>query len=86
MTGARPTRKRFINAHIKKDEDYPEAVSLPMLLRNNGYTTISNGKIYHYNKDDANAWNDIYQAPAKWNSTIFSNNGFIKTAFTVYST
>ena len=70
MTGARPTRKRFINAHIKKDEDYPEAVSLPMLLRNNGYTTISNGKIYHYNKDDANAWNDIYQAPAKWNYAL----------------
>ena len=26
MTGARPTRYRFLDAHIKKDEDYPEAI------------------------------------------------------------
>lgn len=66
MTGARPTRKRFLSAHIKKDDDYPEAISLPMLLKQNGYQTISNGKIYHYGQDDAKAWDEIWQSKTLW--------------------
>jgi arylsulfatase A-like enzyme len=66
MTGARPTRKRFLDAHIRKDEDYPEATSLPMLLKQNGYTTISNGKIYHNKNDDENAWDEIWQPARRW--------------------
>ncbi|TWO34780.1 sulfatase [Seonamhaeicola sediminis] len=56
LTGARPTRHRFIDAKTEKDHDYPEAVSLPMLLKQNGYKTISIGKIYHSGKDDNAAW------------------------------
>jgi len=70
MTGARPTRKRFIDAKTKVNEDYPGAISLPMLLKQNGYRTISNGKIYHSNKDDAEAWDEIYQSPGKWNYAL----------------
>ncbi len=66
MTGARPTRKRFIDAHTKKNEDYPEAISLPLLLKQNGYQTISNGKIYHYGNDDAKAWDEIWQTSTLW--------------------
>jgi choline-sulfatase len=66
MTGARPTRKRFINAHTNKDKDYPEAMSLPMLLKQNGYITISNGKIYHSKNDDTEAWDEIWQANRLW--------------------
>jgi arylsulfatase A-like enzyme len=70
LTGARPTRKRFINAHIKKDEDYPEAISLPMLLKQNGYKTISNGKIYHYQNDDAEAWDEIWHPKSLWDYAL----------------
>ena len=70
MTGARPTRNRFINAFTKKDDDYPGAVSLPMLLKQNGYTTISNGKIYHHKEDDAKAWDEIWQADTLWNYAL----------------
>lgn len=70
LTGARPTRKRFINAHIKKDEDYPEATSLPMLLKQNGYKTISNGKIYHYQNDDAEAWDEIWHPKSLWDYAL----------------
>ncbi|MFG6686799.1 sulfatase [Mariniflexile sp. HNIBRBA6329] len=56
LTGTRPTRYRFIDAYTEKDKDNPDAVSLPLLLKNNGYTTISNGKIYHHQKDDKEAW------------------------------
>ena len=58
LTGTRPTRYRFIDAFTEKDKDYPTAVSLPMLLKQNGYTTISNGKIYHHNEDDSLAWDN----------------------------
>lgn len=56
LTGIRPTRHRFLNAFTEKDIDAPNAVSLPLLLKQNGYTTISNGKIYHSGKDDSTAW------------------------------
>ncbi|MBS9461845.1 sulfatase [Flagellimonas sp. 389] len=70
LTGARPTRNRFIVAQTKKDEDYPEAVSLPMLLKQNGYRTISNGKIYHHKTDDADAWDEIWQADRLWDYAL----------------
>ncbi|WP_299012540.1 sulfatase [uncultured Polaribacter sp.] len=66
LTGARPTRNRFIDFNTKKDEDFPNGTSLPALLKQNGYQTISNGKIYHYNKDDKNAWNEIWQPARRW--------------------
>jgi choline-sulfatase len=57
LTGMRPTRHRFINYNSKVDIDAKHATSLPKLLKQNGYNTISNGKIYHYGKDDKLAWN-----------------------------
>ena len=57
LTGTRPTRHRFINYMTRADVDVPHAISLPKLFKQNGYTTISNGKIYHYNDDDSLAWN-----------------------------
>lgn len=60
LTGMRPTRNRFINYSTRADVDVPNATSLPKLLKQNGYTTISNGKIYHNQKDDSDAWNAIW--------------------------
>ena len=56
LTGTRPTRHRFINYKTGADVDVPNAISLPKLLKQNGYTTISNGKIYHKRDDDSLAW------------------------------
>lgn len=70
MTGARPTRHRFLDAKTQKDKDYPEAISLPMLLKQNGYATISNGKIYHHKTDDKNAWDELWQADALWSYAL----------------
>jgi choline-sulfatase len=58
LTGMRPTRHRFINYSTRADIDVPNAISLPNLLRQNGFTTISNGKIYHNNEDDSSAWDN----------------------------
>lgn len=66
LTGSRPTRYRYIDARTRKDTDNPDVVSLPMLLKNNGYKTISNGKIYHHQNDDAQAWDEIWQPDGKY--------------------
>lgn len=58
LTGMRPTRNRFINYKTRADVDVPYAISLPKLLKQNGYTTISTGKIYHTNEDDSLSWNE----------------------------
>lgn len=60
LTGTRPTRNRFINYSTRADVDAPHAISLPKLLKQNGYTTISNGKVYHHNDDDSLAWDNIW--------------------------
>lgn len=60
LTGKRPTRHRFLNFSSRADIDAPQAISLPKLLKQNGYTSISNGKIYHQNDDDALAWDNIW--------------------------
>jgi arylsulfatase A-like enzyme len=70
LTGTRPTRNRFIDYATMKDNDYPEAISLPMLLKQNGYKTISNGKIYHNKNDDARAWDENWRAVPLWNYAL----------------
>jgi len=61
LTGTRPTRHRFVTYDTKKDVDNPSVVSLIMQFKNHGYKTISNGKVYHYEDDDAAAWNEIWR-------------------------
>ncbi|WP_373519352.1 sulfatase-like hydrolase/transferase [Pricia sp.] len=61
LTGARPTRYRFIDYKTKKEVDMPRAIGLPMTFKNNGYTTISNGKVYHHESDDKMAWDEIWR-------------------------
>lgn len=58
LTGVRPTATRFVNYYTRKDTDFPDHPSLPKYFKENGYTTISNGKIYHHVTDDTLAWSE----------------------------
>ncbi|MBN1291452.1 MAG: sulfatase [Candidatus Latescibacteria bacterium] len=58
LTGIRPTRGRFIDFYTKVDEDIPGALTLPKHLRNNGYHTISNGKVFHHADDTLESWSE----------------------------
>lgn len=51
LTSILPTKTRFIDYRAKAQEDVPKAKTLPGLFKEAGYTSISNGKIFHYNKD-----------------------------------
>jgi iduronate 2-sulfatase len=58
LTGARPTKYRFLNHSSRADRDYPEAVTLPEHFRNNGYYTIVMGKVFHLIYDSPKSWNE----------------------------
>lgn len=51
LTSILPTKTRFIDYRAKAQEDVPNAKTLPSIFKDAGYTSISNGKIFHYNKD-----------------------------------
>ena len=59
MTGIRPSEKRFNDFSTRAAKDVPDAISLNELFKNNGYETISYGKIYHHNDDFCEHWTEI---------------------------
>lgn len=74
LTGLRPTRNRFVSFNTKKDIDAPEAVSLPLIFKKNGYKTISNGKVYHHMMDDKMAWDEIWRPQSTALNYALKNN------------
>ncbi len=64
MTGILPTSKRFLKYTSRADEDAPGAATLPETFRKAGYTTISNGKIFHNREDTgARSWSEPAWGP-----------------------
>ena len=59
MTGILPTPNRFVVAKTTVDEDAPGAITMPQVFRNAGYTTLSNGKIFHFGNDTSDrSWSE----------------------------
>ncbi len=61
MTGLRPTINRFITYFTWADKDAPGIKTLPTLFRENGYHTISNGKIFHNQFDSKESWDENWR-------------------------
>lgn len=61
LTGMLPTKTRFIDYNTRVDVETPKQVTLPRLLKDNGYTTISNGKIYHHLDDRTSDWDEVWR-------------------------
>ncbi len=68
MTGIRPTINRFINYYTWAEKDAPGIKTLPAHFRENGYHTISNGKIFHHRTDSKYSWDEIWypEVQATW--------------------
>ena len=65
LTGIRPTMNRFVGYSTWAEKDAPEAVSLPEVFRNNGYYTVSNGKVFHHLNDIRESWSEDPWNPAE---------------------
>jgi arylsulfatase A-like enzyme len=68
MTGLRPTLTRFNRYDSGADTEAPDAVVLPQVFKDNGYTTISYGKVFHTWNDSEDSW-DVRKG-AKTGETI----------------
>ena len=53
MTGLLPTQTRYVDYLAKVDEDTPDAITMPQVFKQAGYTTLANGKIFHTSTDTA---------------------------------
>jgi iduronate 2-sulfatase len=70
MTSILPTPNRFRIARTLAEEDAPGAVTLPQVFKEAGYTTLSNGKIFHFGADTQDrSWSE----PA-WHSMSHSTS------------
>ena len=61
LTGMLPTKNRFLDYNTFAERETPDAISLPQLFKENGYTTISNGKIYHHLDDRETDWDEVWR-------------------------
>ena len=64
LSGTRPGRFRYYSAYDYLNKHFPGAKSLPRVFKENGYTTVSNGKIFHNKEDEASAWDEMWSAPS----------------------
>lgn len=58
MTGIRPARKRFVNYLTWAEKDAPGIRTMNTQFKQNGYRTLSLGKIFHHPKDNAQGWSE----------------------------
>jgi len=61
LTGLRPTKNRFLDYKTSAEEEAPGIITIPEQFKNNGYTTVSYGKIFHQALDNKQAWDTIWR-------------------------
>lgn len=62
LSGCRPDTTRIYDLNTPLRKAMPDVLSLPQHFKNNGYETLSIGKIYHHTSDDKPGWS---KAPFK---------------------
>lgn len=63
LSGIYPSHNRWKRWNCSQDKEIPGLVSLPMHFRNNGYETVSLGKVYNNFEDGRGSWDRIWRAP-----------------------
>lgn len=82
MTSTRPTRNRFLSHDARADHQVPNAVVLSQHFKNNGYYTISNGKVFHKQEDSAESWDGNWRPQSEdgWHNYALEKNRRIDEA------
>lgn len=56
MTSVRPAPNRFVNYLAWAEKDAPQAIPLHSHFQQNGYLTVSLGKVFHHAQDHVDGW------------------------------
>ena len=63
LSGVRPDTSKIYGNSTSVRKAMPDVITLPEHFKNNGYETLSIGKIYHHPSDDRRGWSaDPYRA------------------------
>lgn len=67
LSGCRPDTIGDYYFGVRLRDNLPDVLTLPQHFKNNGYQTLSVGKIYHHNDDDLTAWSrPPFRAEGDW--------------------
>ncbi|MEZ6038919.1 MAG: sulfatase [Planctomycetaceae bacterium] len=58
MTGIRPTPSRFVSYLTSAEKDAPGVTTFNTQFRQNGYYTVSLGKVFHHPDDNSEGWSE----------------------------
>lgn len=56
LSGLRPESIGIYSIFTPLRKKHPEMVTMPQFFKENGYTTVSVGKVYHHGRDDQESW------------------------------
>lgn len=56
LTGLRPESIGIYSIFTPLRKKHKDMVTMPQFFKNNGYTTVSVGKVYHHGSDDKESW------------------------------
>jgi arylsulfatase A-like enzyme len=65
MTSIRPAPKRFVTHLTYAEKDAPGITTLNTHFKQNGYYTVSNGKVFHHPEDNAIGWSEPAWRPGQ---------------------
>lgn len=67
LSGCRPDTTKIYGLRTPLRKGMPDVLTLPEHFQNNGYETISIGKVYHHSKDDLQGWSkEPFRAKGDW--------------------
>ena len=72
LTGLRPETVGIYDLFTPLRKDHKDIVTLPQFFKQNGYTTVSIGKVYHHSNDDKESWSIHF--PKEENSYVKPEN------------
>lgn len=72
LTGKRPTTSGLYGNREWFNASFPDWISLPKYFKQQGYTTIRSGKVFHGGIDDTDAW-DIGGEPRQYGTLIHAD-------------
>lgn len=61
LTGLRPESLGIYSIFTPLRKIHKEVVSMPQLFKQNGYKTVSIGKVYHHGTDDKKEWTNYFE-------------------------
>lgn len=82
LTGAYPdfSRRRFVGAETYAQQDLPGVTTLPQAFREQGYRTLSVGKVFHHHDDRTDSWSETpwIVSPASGDWALYNKWGVWK--------